>query len=753
MNNQSTPNKSITLSMNGMNCIRFNYGNTFTISFRHRSFSQYSFLKSLTGNECINKNKKMTLNGISGSTKSIGEINITLNVEHIEINHNFLVIDDIGHEIHAILGSEFFSKYNAIIDFRNFSLSFWINKQQLILPLESNFNECTIIPPRSEIVKYFWVDDECDCVVLSSEITEGVFTAGIIARPVSHIIAVRILNTKDEEIKIKNFRPVTLKLTDFESYKFDKNEISLDRVNKVVDLINVENLNKEERNSIHRICAKYADIFLLENDPVTVTNIIKEIITLKKDIRPVYVKPYRLPHSQKNEIDRQISKMLADGIIEETKSNWSSPLLLVPKKGTSGSSRSRVVIDYRLVNKQLEDDRFPLPNITEILDSLSGSFYFSHLDLSQGYYQVELDPSCRKYTAFTTGKSQYQMTRLPMGLKKSPSAFSRVMTIAMSGLNYESCFVYLDDLIVFGNNLQNHNQNLVKVMNQLRQVNLKLNPANCEFLKDRLLYLGHEISSSGVFPDKSKITAVLNYPIPKNTNECKKFVAFINYYRKFIPKFAKIAYPLNKLSRKSVEFKWDENCQKSFDELKEALINPPVLEYPDFSPSNTFKLTTDASGYAIGAVLSNCNNKPIAYASRALNPAEIKYPITHKELLSITWAVNHFRPYLYGRKFEIYTDHRPLIYLFGMNNPSSRLTKFRLILEEYDFTIHYVKGNDNSVADALSRVKIDSNDVKEMSSNILAITRSMGKQKLIIILNHRKTLVMKTTIGLANREL
>ncbi|KAK9736119.1 RNase H-like domain found in reverse transcriptase [Popillia japonica] len=136
---------------------------------------------------------------------------------------------------------------------------------------------------------------------------------------------------------------------------------------------------------------------------------------------------------------------------------------------------------------------------------------------------------------------------------------------------------------------------------------------------------------------------------------------------KFIPNFAEIAYPLNQLSRKSVEFRWDEKCQTSFEKLKTALINPPVLEYPDFSPSNTFILTTDASGYAIGAVLSNSNNKPIAYASRTLNPAEIKYPTIHKELLSITWAVNHFRPYLYGRKFKICTDHCPLIYLFGMN--------------------------------------------------------------------------------------
>ncbi|KAK9752246.1 Reverse transcriptase (RNA-dependent DNA polymerase) [Popillia japonica] len=191
---------------------------------------------------------------------------------------------------------------------------------------------------------------------------------------------------------------------------------------------------------------------------------------------------------------------------------------------------------------------------------------------------------------FTTNKGQFQMTRLPMGLKTSPSSFSRVMTIAMSGLNFESCFVYLDDLIVFGNSLQNHNQNLIKVLDRLRQVNLKLNPVKCEFLKKEILYLGHVISAKGITPDQSKISTIQNYPVPKNADECKRFVAFVadeckrfvafvNYYRKFIPNFASIAVPLNKLSRKTVEFNWDENCQEAFEELKQAIINPPILQY------------------------------------------------------------------------------------------------------------------------------------------------------------------------------
>jgi hypothetical protein len=174
-------------------------------------------------------------------------------------------------------------------------------------------------------------------------------------------------------------------------------------------------------------------------------------IELKPNSTPVYIKQYRLPQSQKSEVDKQIQGMIEDGIIEEARSAWSSPLLLVPKKvDTNGIKKWRIVIDYRKLNEKIQDDKFPLPNIAEILESLSGSVYFYHLDLYQGYYQLGLNKESRQYTAFTTNKNQYQMTRLPMGLKISPHAFSRMITIAMSGLNFEQCLVYQDDLICYG---------------------------------------------------------------------------------------------------------------------------------------------------------------------------------------------------------------------------------------------------------------------------------------------------------------
>lgn len=456
----------------------------------------------------------------------------------------------------------------------------------------------------------------------------------------------------------------------------------------------------------------------------------EQTIELKPHTTPIYTKQYRLPHAQKSELDKQIKNMLDTGIIEEARSPWSSPLLLVPKKLDSNNEKKwRVVIDYRKLNNQIQDDKFPLPNINEILDSLSGAIYFTHLDLYQGFFQTKLHKDSRPCTAFTTGKNQYQMTRMPMGLKSSPNNFSRMMTIAMSGLNYDKCLIYQDDLIVIGRSLNSHNTNLMDVFGRLRSVNLKLNPPKCNFLQKQVLYLGHIISKDGIQPDSEKIKVLVNYPRPQSVDDVKRFVAFANYYRKFIPNFAEIALPLNRMSRKNATYCWSSECEKSFQKLKLTLTTPPVLQYPDFSENNEFVLQTDASGQAIGSVLCNSDGRPVAYASRTLNKAEINYPTIEKELLAIVWSVKYFRPYLYGRRFKIQTDHRPLIYLFGMRDPSSRLLKFRLQLEEYNFTVEYLKGKNNSVADALSRIRLTSKDLKDMSEEIKINVMTRGQHR------------------------
>lgn len=713
-------NECVILNLNGMNFVQVRYRmeNMLFLLDTGASISVI-FSGSIHENERIDKSKKTKIVGVGGFTYSLGVANILFSLNNYEILHEFLVTDKFSSDIHGILGSDFFSKYGANINYETYLFSFCIFNNKINVPMISKYDSYISLPPRSEVITYCEINKSGEFVVMPEELCEGVLVAGIVVSSYNEKIAVRIVNVNEREVQIRNFKPRLQCASDFEIYNFDKTDnLVIDRIDKILDSIDMSTLNIEEKLSIQKICAKYSDVFHLEGDPLTVTNLYKQKLQLKDDAVPVYVKPYRLPHAQKSDISNHVNRMLREGTIEEAKSEWNSAILIVPKKpDSSGIKKTRLVIDYRLVNQRaLRDEKFPLPCIAEILDSLSGALYFSHLDLSQGYYQLELDKASRPYTAFTTNEGQYQMKRLPMGLKVSPSIFSRLMTVAMSGLNYESCFIYLDDLIIFGNSLQNHNINLTKVLQRLRKVNLKLNPSKCDFLKKEILYLGHIISSDGISPDPEKLKAIVQYPIPQNADEAKRFVAFANYYRKFINNFAQIAQPLNELSRKGKIFVWTEKCQLSFDKLKQAITNPPLLQYPNFSENNTFILKTDASGYAIGSILCNSNDKPIAFASRVLNKAEQNYCTIEKELLAIVWSVKHFRPYLYGKKFQIFSDHRPLIYLFSMTNPSSRLTKFRLILEEY--SIHYIKGSQNVNADALSRIKIESTELKEITAKV-----------------------------------
>lgn len=300
----------------------------------------------------------------------------------------------------------------------------------------------------------------------------------------------------------------------------------------------------------------------------------------------------------------------------------------------------------------------------------------------------------------------------------------------------------MDDVVIYGNDLEDHNIKLCQVLDCLRKFNLKLQTEKCNFLKKEILYLGHRITADGIMPDESKIYAIKNFPIPKNPKQIKMFLGILSYYRKFIPNLANSAEPINKLLRKGQRFLWSQNCQRSFDELKSLLTSSPILQYPDFKKK--FVITTDASNVAIGAVLSNeGTNLPIAYASRILNPAERRYSTVERELLAIVWAVKHFRAYIYGHEFLIYSDHKPLVYLFNITQSSDRLMRWRIQLEEYDFKVLYIPGKGNVVADTLSRIELCNLDTagqitKELSGEIKSHKTKISNRVNVITRNQVK---------------
>ena len=348
---------------------------------------------------------------------------------------------------------------------------------------------------------------------------------------------------------------------------------------------------------------------------------------------------------------------------------------------------------------------YPLPDITEILDQLGQAKYFSCVDLAMGYHQIDMDPRDVDKTAFSTKEGHWAYKRMPFGLKTAPATFQRVMNNVLSGLTGTRCFVFLDDIVVYANSLIDHDRKLRDVFGRLRKHNLKLQPDKCEFLRKEVVFLGHKISEHGVEPDTRKVEAITNFPTPKTAKQLKSFLGLVGYYRKFIPQFSKIATPLHQLLKKDAKYVWEENQEAAFRALQQKLISQPVLQYPDFS--REFILTKDASNDSAGAVLSQGQigkDLPIAYASRRFNKAEKNYSTVQKELAAIVWGIKHFHPYLYGRKFKIVSDHKPLTWIMSVKDPGSRLMRWRIQLEQYDYEIVYKPGVQNSNADALSRI-------------------------------------------------
>lgn len=495
----------------------------------------------------------------------------------------------------------------------------------------------------------------------------------------------------------------------FDCFSF---ETPLSKSMNIEDLLRTDHLNPEEKEKITKLCKDYSDIFYYENCPLTFTNTVKHKINTTDEI-PIYTKSYRYPHVHKAEVQAQIKKMLEHKIIQPSESPWSSPIWIVPKKmDASEKQKWRLVVDYRKLNEKTLSDKYPIPNISDILDKLGRCQYFTTLDLASGFHQIEMHPDDIKKTAFTVENGHYEYCRMPFGLKNAPSTFQRAMENVLRGLINEICVVYMDDIIVFSTSLQEHILNIEKVFQRLREANFKIQLDKSEFLKHETAYLGHIVTPQGIKPNPDKVRAIKEFPIPKTTKEIKSFLGLLGYYRKFIPNFSKLTKPLTSCLKKGAKIDINNpNYIKAFRTCQELLINDPILSYPDFEKD--FNVTTDASQYAIGAVLSQGpigSDKPIAYASRTLNDNEINYSTTEKELLAIVWATKYFRPYIFGRKFNIVTDHKPLKWLMSLKEPNTRLQRWRLKLAEFEYNVHYKQGKLNTNADALSRVVINNSE-------------------------------------------
>jgi transposase InsO family protein len=421
------------------------------------------------------------------------------------------------------------------------------------------------------------------------------------------------------------------------------------------------------------------------------------------DAVPIACNPHRLPVHQREMLREELNDLLKSDVIEESTSPWAAPCLYVPKKDGS----YRLCMDFRRLNAVIRPYVYPLPRIDDIFDTLEGAQYFTAIDLAKGFWQISLDEESRQKAAFTTIYGQYQYRRLPFGLQSAPSAFQKVMNTVLAGLNWVQCMVYLDDILIFSETFEKHLATIDDVFVRLDKAGLKIKLKKCEWARSELRYLGHVINSKGKMPDPGKVSAIKEMPTPRCVKDIESFLGKVGYYHKFIQGFSHLAQPLNRLKKKNAVWEWGPEQQKSFETLRDRLCEMPVLRHPDFS--RPFVLQTDASGYGLGAVLSQVledGEHPIAYASRTLEDRETRHAVIEKEALAILWGVHHFRHYLLGKKFLIQTDHKPLVYLQQIKDQNVRLQKIALKLQGYQFTIEHRPGVKNQNADHLSRYPV-----------------------------------------------
>jgi hypothetical protein len=365
------------------------------------------------------------------------------------------------------------------------------------------------------------------------------------------------------------------------------------------------------------------------------TNIVKHTIDTGNN-RPARQPLRKVPMAQRQIIDRHIDEQLRQGIIEPAQSAYAANLVIVKKH----DGTTRCCCDYRTLNQITTRDMYPLPRMDQCLDALGGNnAWFTVCDLRSGYYQVEMDEKDRDKTAFISHRGLHRYKVMPMGLMNAPSTFQRLMDLVLSGLIFEICLAYLDDIVIFGRTLEEHLQRLEMVLQRIVAAGLKLKPSKCKLLQKQVVFLGHVVSADGIATDPEKMTQVAAWPVPRSVRDVRSFLGLCGYYRRFIDHFAEKASPLTSMLRKGLTFKWSDECQTAFEVLKQALITPPVLALPREPPDEPdgneglFILDTDCSDRTLGWVLSQVQDgleRVIFYGAKVLQPAERNYCITRR---------------------------------------------------------------------------------------------------------------------------
>ena len=584
---------------------------------------------------------------------------MALQLGGVSIETEMVVVSPLTSE--AILGIDFLQTQQAMIDLGQGTLHLRQSGCDISLGAPSAFDPCTdtqqvrvtttiTVPARTIMtvsahsekpVQGVWLVEEAPAKQLHLAVGRAV------VEPLSIDVPVRLLNVSDEPVTIyagavvATLQPVELPASVNVADCGPDPEVGADKRELLWDLVEgcSADLTGGERDIFFSLLLKHADVFAASTADLGRTNKVHHRIDTGT-ARPIRQPVRRISPHHREEVKTLLEQMLAKGVVEPSSSPWASPVVLVRKKDGS----MRFCIDYRKLNEVTKKDAYPLPRIDTTLDTLHGSRWFTALDLLSGYWQVEVEEADRAKTAFCTPGGLFQFRVMPFGLCNAPACFQRLMDLVLSGMQWSQCLVYLDDIIVLGSSFESHIQNLDSVFQRLREAGLRLKPAKCAFFRQEVQYLGHIISREGVATDPEKVRKVAAWPVPKSKRETQQFIGFANYYRRFIKDFAQLARPLHRLTERTAPFTWTQECQESFDRLRECLCSAPILAYPDFQ--RPFILDTDASDTGLGGVLSQADDqgreRVIAYGSRLLTKPERKYCVTRRELLAAVTFIQQY---------------------------------------------------------------------------------------------------------------
>ena len=459
----------------------------------------------------------------------------------------------------------------------------------------------------------------------------------------------------------------------------------------------LEYLPHDQRSDLVKLVQEYQIIF---KDSPGRTNLLLHDVDVGSS-PPIKQHPYHLHPQKEKVVEEEVQYMLEHGLITPSNSPWSSPIVLVKKN----DNQYRLCFDYRKLNTVTISDTYPIPRLDDCIDQVGNATFISNFDLLKGYWQVGLTERAQTVSAFVTKNGLYECCVMPFGMKNSGATFQRLMNMITKHL--EGCVVYIDDVVIYSSDWMTHLKRIKAFFQAMKDAGLVINLTKCNFTCARVKFLGHEIGLGQVLPRDVNVKAIYDFPVPSCRRHVRRFLGMAGFYRRFIKNFTEISFPLTELLKKQQKFVWNDACQIALDKLKAVLTNFPVLHSPDWT--KPFFLATDASDVGIGAVLLQPDDKgfehPVSYFSKKLSPCQRKYSTVEKETLAVIMALQHYEAYLAGgvSPIEVRTDHNPLVFLSHFKNKNTRLTRWQLLLQEWNLIIKHVSGKSNILPDALSR--------------------------------------------------